>query len=106
MREIESLAAERLLAMVPPELHRTYAPLISHEGASEEDAEALTYVKAADKLDAYLKCVAELAAGNREFAVAKRQIEEPLRASAIPEVQYFLERFTPSFEKTLDEITE
>ena len=66
----------------------------------------LVYVKAADKLDAYLKCVTELAAGNREFAVAKRQIEEPLFASTIPEVRYFLERFTPSFEKTLDEITE
>ena len=106
MREIESLAAERLLSMVPPELHRTYAPLIAHEATTPEDAEALVYVKAADKLDAYLKCVTELAAGTREFAVAKRQIEEPLRASPIPEVRYFLERFTPSFEKTLDEITE
>ena len=106
MREIESLAAERLLGMVPSELRDTYAPLIAHEAATAEDVEALQFVKAADKLDAYLKCVTELAAGNREFAVAKRQIEEPLRASSLPEVRYFLERFTPSFEKTLDEITE
>lgn len=106
MREIESLAAERLLGMVPAELRETYAPLIAHEAVTPEDAEAIQIVKAADKLDAYLKCVTELAAGNREFAVAKRQIEEPLRVSPIPEVRYFLERFTPSFEKTLDEITE
>ncbi len=103
MREIESLAADRLLGMVPEALHATYAPLITH---TAEDAELLKYVKAADKLDAYVKCVTELAAGNREFAVAKRQIEAPLRASPMPEVRYFLECFAPSFEKTLDEITE
>ncbi|MGI8423481.1 MAG: 5'-deoxynucleotidase [Chloroflexota bacterium] len=106
MREIESLAADRLLGMVPSALRETYAPLITPEAATPDDAAALQLVKAADKLDAYLKCVTELAAGNREFAVAKRQIEAPLRVSPMPEVQYFLERFTPSFEKTLDEISE
>ena len=106
MREIEALAADRLLGMVPATLRETYGPLIDHDALSAEDEQALQWVKAADKLDAYLKCVTELAAGNREFAVAKRQIEEPLRATDVPEVRYFLERFAPSFEKTLDEITE
>ncbi|HXI15331.1 MAG TPA: 5'-deoxynucleotidase [Chloroflexota bacterium] len=106
MREIEALAAERLLGMVPVALRETYAPLIAHDALSEQDLAALQWVKAADKLDAYLKCVTELAAGNREFAVARRQIEEPLRASPMPEVRYFLEHFASSFEKTLDEITE
>jgi 5'-deoxynucleotidase len=103
MREIEALAADRLLGMIPEALHATYAPLIT---PTAEDAALLTYVKAADKLDAYIKCVTELAAGNREFAVAKKQIEAPLRASPMPEVRYFLDCFAPSFEKTLDEITE
>jgi 5'-deoxynucleotidase len=106
MREIEALAADRLLGMVPAALRETYGPLIDHDSLSPEDERALQWVKAADKLDAYLKCVTELAAGNREFAVAKRQIEEPLRVTDVPEVRYFLERFAPSFEKTLDEITE
>ena len=48
----------------------------------------------------------ELAVGNREFAVAKRQLEEKARGMAMPEVEYFLEHFAPSFEKTLDEIAE
>ena len=103
MREIENLVGDRLIGMVPEPLRPTYAALIA---PTDADAELCQWVKAADKLDAYLKCITELSMGNREFAVAKRQIEEPLRQSPLPEVQYFLEHFAPSFEKTLDEITE
>jgi 5'-deoxynucleotidase len=106
MREVEGLAAARLLGMVPEGLRGTYAPLIDPARADASDAALLPWVKAADKLDAYLKCVAELAAGNREFAVARRQLEEPLRHSPLPEVRYFLEHFAPGFERTLDELTE
>jgi 5'-deoxynucleotidase len=111
MREVEALAAERLLGMVPEPLRATYRPLIAPGaggGAHPEgaDGDLLRWVKAADKLDAYLKCVTELAAGNREFAVARRQLEAPLRRSELPEVRYFLEHFAPSFERTLDELTE
>ena len=88
--------------MVPEALLATYRPLLQ---GSEQDAELLGWVKAADKLDAYLKCAMELAAGNREFGTAKRQLEATLRALDLPEVDYFLEHFAPSFEKTLDELT-
>ena len=37
------------------------------------DPEVKALVKAADKLDAYLKCVEELKAGNTEFRKAKEQ---------------------------------
>ena len=62
-------------------------------------------MKAADALDAYLKCATEYAAGNREFAVAERQLEAKARGMDMPEVAYFLDHFAPSFRKTLDEIT-
>ncbi|HEY3058440.1 MAG TPA: 5'-deoxynucleotidase [Chloroflexota bacterium] len=103
IREIESLASSRLLGMVPEQLAAAFRPVI---GDAERDVELIRWVKAADTLDAYLKCATELAAGNREFAVAKRQLEDKARAMAMPEVDYFLARFAPSFEKTLDEITE
>jgi 5'-deoxynucleotidase len=106
MREVEGLAAARLLGMVPEDLRAAYRPLIDPAQERPADARLRPLVKAADKLDAYLKCVVELAAGNREFAVARRQLEEPLRASPLPEVHYFLEHFAPSFERTLDELTE
>lgn len=106
MREVEALAAQRLLGMVPQRLRETYNPLIAPPPAGGADADLLQWVKAADKLDAYLKCVTEMAMGNREFAVAQRQLEAPLRRSPLPEVRYFLEHFAPSFERTLDELTE
>lgn len=102
LRAMESLAGEQLLAMVPPELLRSYRPLIRPSAA---DAELTSIVKAADKLSAYLKCASEIAAGNREFAVAKRQLEAIVRSLRMPEVEYFLEHFAPSFDQTLDEIS-
>jgi 5'-deoxynucleotidase len=103
IREIESLASSRLLGMVPEQLAGAYRPII---GEAQRDPDLIRWVKAADTLDAYLKCAMELAVGNREFAVAKRQLEEKARGMAMPEVDYFLEHFAPSFEKTLDEIAE
>jgi 5'-deoxynucleotidase len=103
VREIESLASEELLSMVPDQLVGAYRSLLT---GPERDPELMRWVKAADALDAYLKCAIEYAAGNREFTVAERQLEAKARAMNMPEVDYFLERFAPSFRKTLDEITE
>jgi 5'-deoxynucleotidase len=102
LRQMESLAGDQLLSMVPEELLRAYRPLVR---ASAADADLLAMVKAADKLSAYLKCASEIAAGNREFAVAKRQLEQTVRELHAPEVDYFLEHFAPSFGQTLDEIS-
>jgi 5'-deoxynucleotidase len=103
LREMETEAAERLLDMAPEELRLVYTPLVRRLA---DDTPVAPYVKAADKLAAYLKCQSELAAGNREFAVAARQLEEAVRSLAMPEVEYFLDRFALSFEQTLDEISE
>ena len=61
-------------------------------------------VKAADKLSAYIKCVEELKAGNREFRQAAQQTRQALEDSPLPEVAYFLEHFLPGFSLTLDEL--
>lgn len=103
LRELESQANRRLVEMTPVALRASYAALIDPQGA---DAELSCWVRAADKLAAYLKCLSELAAGNREFAVAATQVRAQVEALDLPEVRYFLERFAPSFERTLDEISE
>lgn len=100
-REIEDLAAKRLTGMIPEELRKVYEPLITNKRQMDQHR----YVKAADLLDAYLKCTSELSAGNHEFSVAKRQIKQSLDELNMPEVAYFLEHFAPSFEKTLDELS-
>ena len=79
--------------------------LRADDGAGGSDAELRKYLKAADLLDAYLKCTVELASGNREFAVAQRQIKASLDKLKLPEAEWFLEHFAPSFSKTLDELS-
>lgn len=101
-REIEHLAAERLLDMIPDSLRGAYETLINTK--LPQDAELKKYLKGADLLDAYLKCVTELSAGNREFATAKKQIEASIEELNMPEVTYFLQHLAPSLEKTLDEL--
>ncbi len=101
-RDIEHLAAERLVEQAPDALKDVYRKVI----CEKVNSELTGYIKAADLLDAYLKCVTELSAGNKEFVVAKNQIEEKIKELNMPEVNYFLDHFVPSFEKTLDEISE
>ncbi|NOV01239.1 5'-deoxynucleotidase [Paenibacillus planticolens] len=99
-REIEDVAVERLIETIPPEISGIYRKLIQ-----DPDPELYRWVKAADLLEAYIKCLTELSTGNREFVVAKQQILESLKKMNMPEVEYFLEHMSSSFEKTLDEIT-
>ncbi|EGL14910.1 MULTISPECIES: 5'-deoxynucleotidase [unclassified Paenibacillus] len=101
-RELEQLAADKLVQMIPDELRHAYEPLI----LGPSDPELARIVKAADLLDAYLKCTAELSAGNREFGTAKKQIEQSITELNMPEVEYFLTRLAPSLEKTLDELSD
>lgn len=101
-REIERTAGDRLLRMVPSKLQHVYQPLV---GSKHAEHKYRAYIKGADLLDAYLKCTSELSAGNREFAVAQQQILNSIEKLGVPEVDYFLKHFAPSFEKTLDEIS-
>ncbi|MCI8573450.1 MAG: 5'-deoxynucleotidase [Oscillibacter sp.] len=98
-KEVEALAAGRLLAMLPEELQTCFAPVLT-----EVDPEVEELVKAADKLSAYIKCVEELKAGNAEFREAAAQTRKALEAFGLPEVAYFLETFMDSFSLTLDEL--
>jgi 5'-deoxynucleotidase len=100
-RRIEAVARARLLAMLPPMLREDYAALLGEDGAGPED-EAL--IKAADKLCAYLKCLEEITAGNREFGEAEKTLRRTIEAIDLPEVHYFLDTFVPSFRLTLDDL--
>jgi 5'-deoxynucleotidase len=100
-REIETAANQRLLGMVPEALREEYRALFV---TSERDKESWDLVKAADKLCAYLKCVEEVAAGNREFSRAEQALRATVEALPQPEVRYFLDTFAPSLKLTLDEL--
>ena len=100
-REIETAANQRLLGMVPEALREDYRSLFV---ALDGDHDCWELVKAADKLCAYLKCVEEVAAGNREFSRAEQALRATVEALPQPEVRYFLQTFAPSLKLTLDDL--
>ena len=100
-KQVEALAAGKLLDTLPDQMRPAYRELLE-----EDDPETQALVKAADKLSAYIKCLEELKSGSGEFSLAARQTEARLREMRMPEVDYFLEHFIPSFELTLDELND
>jgi 5'-deoxynucleotidase len=99
-KQVETLACNKLLDTLPPELRPAYETLLT----GETQAQVHDLVKAADKLSAYIKCIEERKAGNNEFLSAEGQIRQLLEGYGMPEVDYFLAHFIPSFELTLDEL--
>ena len=98
-KQVEAVAQDKLLSMLPPELAAIYATLVR-----ESDEGVRRYVKAADKLSAYIKCVEEGKAGNSEFKKAAEQTMAALKGMEMEELDWFMERFLPAFELTLDEL--
>jgi len=98
-QQVEAVAQDKLLSMLPPELVDAYEPLVR-----EADPEVRRYVKAADKLAAWLKCQEELKAGNAEFRRAADETLTTLRAMGMEEVDWFLDRLGGAFQLTLDDL--
>lgn len=100
-KDIEGIANEKLLGMLPEELRADYRALITEDPDSYEHM----LVKAADKIAAYIKCVEEMRSGNREFAKAEVTLRaEVERLCKHEEVRYFCDTFLDTFRKTLDEL--
>lgn len=100
-KALERAAEHDLLELLPEDLREDYHHLLLEERVPE-NYRAL--IKAADTLAAYIKCEAELRAGNIEFSDAAEDIRARLAALAMPEVEHFLATFLPSYRLTLDEL--
>lgn len=98
-KELEGVAKDNLISLLPEDLRDEYAAVF-HEEAAPELAQV---IKAADKLSALIKCLEEERAGNTEFSKAKAAQLDALRRMELPEVDEFLREYIPSFELTLDE---
>lgn len=99
--DIEHKAEAELLALLPADLREEFAPYVRESRLAVEEREL---IKAADRLSAWLKCQAEVRAGNREFEPAEKQIRQRLEQEALPEVMYFMDVFAPSYEEPLDNL--
>ena len=98
-KQVERIAGDRLLALIPEELRASYESHI-HENDREVDA----IVKAADKLAAHIKCLEEQKAGNREFDNAAAQTYDAMVVMDRPELKWFLTNCLPAFSRSLDEL--
>lgn len=98
-KQVEEVAQDKLLSMLPPELAPAYEPLVR-----ESDDTIRAYVKAADKLAAWLKCQEELKAGNTEFKRAADETMAALQAMGMEEVDWFMERLGGAFQLPLDDL--
>jgi 5'-deoxynucleotidase len=99
-KQVEGLAGQKLLELLPGELTESYKELLDCR-----DMGIRELVKAADKLSAYIKCVEERKAGNEEFKSAEIQTKKILDSLEMPEVKYFMDKFMPAFGMSLDELT-
>lgn len=99
--EIEVVAKKKLFNMLPEAFKEDYQELLF---LSEKDHDHWQLVKAADKICAYLKCVEELKAGNQEFSRAERAVRAEIARLDLPELDYFMDKYVPSFSLTLDEL--
>ena len=98
-KEVERIAGNRLLDMLPAELRSSYTRYVL-----EDDAELEPFVKAADKLSAHIKCLEEQKAGNTEFDSASQQTLDALRAMNRPELEWFLDNCLQAFTLNLDQL--
>ena len=98
-KQVERIAGERLLTMLPQALRDSYEHLVL-----EDDEEVLPIVKAADKLSAYIKCIEEQKAGNTEFDSAALLTMDAMKAMAMPELDWFIAECLPAFSLNLDQL--
>ena len=98
-KQVERIAGNRLLDMLPPALRPSYEHLVL-----EDDKELEPIVKGADKLSAYIKCVEEQKAGNTEFDSAAAVTMQALRNLHREEMDWFIDNCLEAFSLNLDQL--
>ena len=98
-KQVERIAGNRLLDMLPAQLRASYEHLVL-----EDEEAVLPFVKAADKLCAHIKCLEEQKAGNTEFDTAAKQTWDAMKAMNRPELDWFLNFCLGAFKLNLDQL--
>ncbi len=100
-KQIEQIAEDKMIQMLPEDLKDEYRSLIQPEDQKEK-----MLVKAADKIAAYTKCLEEKRSGNKEFLKAEEALRNSIEEMHLPVVDAFMEEFIPDFNVTLDELND
>jgi 5'-deoxynucleotidase len=102
-KDIEKIACERLLSHLPKEMRGVYAAYFDNINLSRDENRL---IKIADKLCAYIKCLTESNASNKEFEAARSGIYKQLEimAEQSEELRYFMDNCLDSFTLSLDNL--
>lgn len=98
---IEKETGEMLLSKLPEALRPAYSGVLTEEGLSDKEKRI---IKAADTMSAYIKCLTEINAGNRDFASAEESTKKKLDSFELPCLDYFRREFLSSYNLTIDEM--
>ena len=99
-KDVERIATNQLLSELPEEMQSHYTDILHMDNI---DSESKKLVKAADKISALVKCMEEINMGNHDFDSAKNSLTAYLEKMQLKEVEFFMDKFLPSYNKTLDE---
>mgnify|MGYP004481776429 FL=1 len=99
-KEVEKVAGKQMLSGLSSEIRDRYESVLTE---TEEEKELWKYVKAADKISAYIKCLEERKTGNMDFADAEQTMYKAITDMHMDEVDYFMKEYIPAYMLTLDE---
>ena len=99
--EVENLAVERLVALLPEEFRPYYRELMTMSDPG--DGELKLLINAPHRISAAIKCIEERLSGNQDFREAERSTMKLIKDMDLPEAEYFIGEFLPSYGLTLDE---
>ena len=99
-KNIEDVSKNHILSLLPEKLTKYYKDIFFYE----DNGEIYKIIKSADKISAYIKCIEEEKAGNKEFSEAAKAIKKAIEEIKLPEVEYFMDTFIQGFRLTLDDI--
>lgn len=98
-KALEQYSNDKLLKLLPTEMVEVYTNIVNDNDSIEHK-----FVKYADKICAYIKCIDEVKMSNSEFFKAEKTIRAEIDAIDSPEVKFFMENFVDAFYLTLDEL--
>lgn len=98
-KALEQFSNDKLLKLLPAEMVDMYTNIVNDNDSIEHK-----FVKYADKICAYIKCIDEVKMSNSEFFKAEKTIRAEIDAIDSPEVKFFMENFIDAFYLTLDEL--
>jgi len=99
--QIENVAAQKLKKHLPKDLVDDYDMYMDKNNLTAEERKIL---KIADRLCAYIKCINELNAGNKEFQTPYSNIYNELASIESEELKYFLDHCVASFSLSLHDL--